>query len=120
MEIFMGVYCYTLRKDTKIVEGLKIARYGYAYKDRFWADGAFNRLTARAHSFAESAQYALKDSVDGVIIGEWEYAKNDKLPIMKVKDLPSCHVDCNSFNRGDYEIIGYLVKVGRKFKIERN
>ena len=116
----MGVYCYTLRKDVKNVDGLKIARYGYAYKDSFWCnDPVYRRTQARAHSFAERAYDNLIGEVDHVIIGEWEYAEKDRLPIMKINKLPEYYIDSHKFLNGDYEVIGYLVKVGRKLKIER-
>lgn len=55
----MGIYCYTMRKDVKEVNGMRIGRFAYAFKDGWGASRT--RTAQRLFSFAEKARDALPD-----------------------------------------------------------
>ena len=113
----MGVYQYTLRKETKVVDGIKIGRYGYACKHTYFRHSnhdryakMYNRLVGSVEAAADRAFEANAD-LEYAAIGEWKFASDpDGLAVIKV-NTPS-FADDTARN----EIVGYLKKEGRKFK----
>ena len=113
----MGVYQYTLRKETQTVDGTKIGRYGYAYKHSYFRHynqdryaTMYNRLVGSVEAAADRAFEANSD-LEYAAIGEWKYASEDEgLTVIKIKK--SSFAD----DTANHEVVGFLKKQGRKFK----
>lgn len=116
----MGVYQYTLRKETKTVDGVKIGRYGYAYKHSYFRHynqdryaTMYNRLVGSVEAAADRAFEANAD-LEYAAIGEWKYAnEGEGLTVIKVKNASFAD------DTSKHEVVGYLKKEGRKFKFVR-
>jgi hypothetical protein len=107
----MGVYCYTLRKPTKTVDGIVIAQYAYAYKDHFFDKQT--RHEALMHAAAERALSA-NYNVKHVVMGDWKYVESDEgLTVYAVSGLKEYFLDGGPIPNTIGEV-GTLRKVGRK------
>lgn len=110
----MGVYVYTLRKNTKKISGIEVAQYAYAYKDGWGADDVpVNRRKIAAGERAADAvstRYYVICS-DFAAIRE-NPSEHQRYFVVKARDQL-----CGSFSdttdpKG--EIVGYLALDGRK------
>lgn len=116
----MGMYQYTLRAGTKTVDGVEIARYGYAYK-RGWEwqpgrhDGSIGRKIAAYDAQAADAAYKNRH-VTHAIVGEWSYKDGEPVPVHLVEGgLPDQLNDHFSERR---PVVGYLVKRNGRYRFE--
>jgi len=117
----MGVYQYTLRKDTKIVDGVKIGRYAYGYKHSYFRHynqdryaKMYSRLVGSVEAAADRAFEANAD-LEYAVIGDWKYAsEGEGLTVIKVKNASFAD------DTAKHEFVGYLKKDGRKFKFIKN
>lgn len=120
----MGVYCYTFRKNTlKAIDSdtgapVEIGIFAYAYKESFWGSGDYNRMTARAHSMAEKA----RDANPNVVIATFGDPKNCNLDKGGEMSLYRVCPNMTYFmdTKAPGELIGKLIKEGRKYKFIRN
>ena len=119
----MGIYCYTLRKNTikaidmDIGAPTEIGVTEYAYKNSWNGGGAHNRMVGRAHAAAERARDANPNLVM-VVMGNPKEHDFDHYPNMTVY---RCSPDMEYFmdHKAPGEAIGYLYKEGKKFQFER-
>ena len=117
----MGVYQYTLRKDTKIVDGVKIGRYAYGYKHSYFRHynqdryaKMYNRLVGSVEAAAVRA-FEENPDLEYAVIGDWKYAsEGEGLTVIKVKNASFAD------DTAKHEFVGYLKKDGRKFKFVRD
>lgn len=110
----MGTYCYTLRTQTKTVDGMTIGRLSYAYKYSFWREsGAYRRRVAIMESHADNARYKNPD-LEYVILGEFSNAEKEKIPVFKIPKTLITHMDSSVPGT----LVGYLSKHGRKYIFE--
>lgn len=118
----MGIYVYTMRKDMLEVADMKIGRFSYAYKDGWGASRT--RTATRLMTMAERAQEAYPDLEYVVLADSFNRAKEYKLPIYRKQKCSDMCVEepkiqnPNSPYDFKIEVVGWLTKVGRKFKIE--
>jgi len=113
----MGVYQYTLRKDTKTVEGMKIGRYAYAYKhsNRAYECKPYRQRVNITEAAGERAAEALPD-LEYAIMGEWKHAVHPyDVAVIKLKKVVPSFAD--TIIPG--EVVGYIYKVGRKFIFQK-
>lgn len=113
----MGINVYSLRSDTRIIDGIEIARYGCAYKvsSRF-SPAEINRAT----SVGEKALAKIGDRVSHYIIGEWAHIGDTELriyPVAKVHKLAALSHD-GQFRYGDRQV-GYLIREGRRIVFKK-
>ena len=118
----MGIYCYTLRKDVREVDGITIGRFQYAYKEG-WGSSS-SRTAKRLHAFAEKAVYANPNISYGICADSFNNAAENEIPIYELPDQCSAFLDQpRIFNREtlktEVKVFGYLVKEGRSFKINK-
>lgn len=119
----MGIYCYTLRKNTikatdmDIGAPIEIGITQYAYKESWNGNGAYNRMVGKAHAAAERAREANPNLVL-VVMGNPKENDFDRYPNMTVY---RCRPDMEFFmdHKAPGEAIGYLYKVGKKYEFER-
>lgn len=119
----MGLYCYTLRKNTikatdmDIGAPIEIGITKYAYKESWNGSGDYNRMLGRVHAAAERARDANPNLVL-VTFGDPKENDFDKYPNMTVY---RCSPDMESFmdHQPPGPAVGYLYKVGKKFEFER-
>lgn len=109
----MGIYIYTRRKDMKEIQGKKIVRFGYAYKDG-WVRKQ-DRSVSRQLTMAEKAV----DETQGATLGfrgdDWKYATHpDGIPLFEIHETESCHNDADVSR----VYVGTLHKQGREFYIK--
>jgi hypothetical protein len=107
----MGVYRYTLRKETKVIDGLVIGRFGFAYKESFWSEGgAYKRRVAQALAAAERARYDLPD-LRYAIMGEFKDCADQPYAVF------DCDTKTESFSdtKTPGVVVGHIRKVGRKY-----
>ena len=120
----MGIYVYTLRKNTlkatdmDIGAPIEIGVTAYAYKESWNRSGEYNRMTARMHSMAERARDANPNLVL-VTFGnpkDYDFSRGGKMAVYRVRPTMTCFND----TAAPGEQVGYLYKNGRKFEFERN
>lgn len=114
----MGIYCYTMRKDVKEVNGMKIGRFAFAFKDGWGASQS--RTAKRLYAFAEKARWELPDIEYIVQADNFNDAAKWELPVYKInKNVDSCMEEPRFYNeetkRFEAIVVGYLTKVGREF-----
>lgn len=115
----MAMYWDTIRSETKVIDGVEIGRYSYAYKesssDRNYPGGPGRRVSA-AESLAANAQYKNKTVRHFVCAdtfttateeGYWVW-QIDRDPPLTLSGIPK-----------DALIVGYLRKEGRRFVFRR-
>jgi hypothetical protein len=120
----MGIYVYTLRKNTlkatdmDIGAPIEIGVTAFAYKEHWNSDDAiYKRTTARMHSMAERARDANPNLVL-VTFGNpknYDFSRGGKVAVYRVKPTMTHFYDTEA--PGDH--VGYLSKKGRKFEFER-
>jgi hypothetical protein len=120
----MGIYVYTLRKNTvsaidaDIGAPIEIGVTAYAYKYYWRGDSpSYNRLTARMEAMAELAREANPNLVL-VTFGspkEHDFDRDGKMAVYRVKPTMTSFYDTEAPG----EKVGYLCKRGRKFVFER-
>lgn len=116
-EIIMGVYVYTLRTETKpLVDGEIVGRAAYSYKQNyaFQPSPQYRRSVAAKHSHAERASTKLVGKVKYMVYGDkFEsgldvFYTGDRLPVVfEDTEWPG-------------KKVGKLVKIGRKWLIEKD
>ena len=125
----MGLYQYTMRKDTIEVDGLTIGRFSYAYKlGSDWQPGGetsqyildpktgyhrrkMNTTVVRLEAAAERARDALPNVECFVQCDSFKDAAQYDLPVFKVGTSVEQVLDCFEAS----ELIGHIRKIGRKF-----
>lgn len=119
----MGIYCYTLRKNTfkaidmDIGAPVEIGITKYAYKES-WNGGAdYNRIVGRAHAAAERARDANPNLVL-VTFGDpkdYDFNSDDTMTVYH------CNPDLEYFMDGKSPgtVIGYIYKNGKNFEFKR-
>ena len=118
----MGIYIYTLRKntvkaiDTEIGAPIEIGVTAYAYKESWNRCGAYNRMTARMHSMAERA----RDANPNLVLVTFGNPKDNdfskhSMPVYRVSPKMTSFYDTEAPG----ELVGYLSKQGRKIVFER-
>ncbi len=120
----MGIYCYTLRKNTikatdmDIGAPIEIGVTKYAYKESFSNDSkAYKMMTARAHSAAERARDANPNLVL-VTFGDpkdHDFDRDDGMFVYRV----SCDMEYFMDSNMPGKQFGKLNKVGKKYEFER-
>ena len=118
----MGIYCYTMRKDVKEVNGMTIGRFEFAFKDGW--DAHKTRAAKLKFAFAEKAREALPDVEYIVQCKNFNDAAKWELPVYKInKNTDFCYEEPRYYNREtdmcEPVIVGYLVKEGRNFRIKK-
>jgi hypothetical protein len=118
----MGIYIYTLRKNTlkatdmDIGSPIEIGVTAFAYKESWNRCGAYNRMTARMHSMAWRAREA---NPNLVLVTFGDPKDNDfsklSMPVYRVSPEMTRFYDTEAPG----ELIGYLYKKGRAFKFDR-
>lgn len=121
----MGIYVYTLRKNTltaidmDIVAPVQIGIVAYAYKHSWgWDSPVYKRNTARLHSMAEKAR-AANPNLELVTFGnpkDYDFSRGGKMAVYRVKPWLTSFYDTSAPG----ELAGYLFKNGRKFEFENN
>lgn len=114
----MGVYVYTMRNDILEVEGKKIARFSYAYKEGWGARST--RTASRLHTFAERARANHPEVELCIGSDSFKDAEKYELPIYKINRRSDCFLDQPKVDHEDgyrVVIVGYLVKEGRKYRV---
>lgn len=120
----MGIYCYTFRKntlkaiDTDTGAPVEIGIFAYAYKESFWVNGEYNRKTARAHAAAERAREANPNVVLTTFGDPKSYKFNQGESMDIYRTCPNMTYFMDTKTPG--ELVGKLIKEGRKFKFVRN
>jgi len=119
----MGIYVYTLRKNTLKVTDMDIGApieigvTDFAYKE-YWDGGAvYKRTTARLHSMADRARNANPNLVL-VTFGnpkDHNFDRDGKMAVYRVKPTMTHFYDTGVPG----EQVGYLYQNGRKFEFER-
>ncbi len=119
----MGIYVYTLRKNTTkatdmdIGAPIEIGVTAYAYKESWNGGAAYNRMTARLHNMAERARDANPNLVL-VTFGnpkDYDFTREGKMAVYRTS--PDMEYFYDSKAPGD--LVGYLFKKNRKFEFER-
>jgi hypothetical protein len=119
----MGIYVYTLRKNTikatdmDIGAPVQIGVTQYAYKVSYSGGGSYNRLTARMHTMAQRA----REANPNVVLVTWGNPKDyDFSPFGKMI-VYRTRADMTSFydTASPGEIVGYLYKRNGKFEFQR-
>lgn len=119
----MGIYIYTLRKNTikatdmDIGAPINIGVTAYAYKQSNSGGGAYNRMRARMHALANRAREANPNLVV-VTLGnpkDYDFGSEGKMAVYRTS--PHLEYFYDTVNPG--ELIGYLYKRNRKFEFER-
>lgn len=89
----MGIYCYTLRSNTRELAGMKIAQYKFAYKESLRQySGGYGRMVALAHAAADRAESKVGE-FEYFIMGDWS-PRSYKIPVYhKEGNLPSSFLD---------------------------
>jgi hypothetical protein len=107
----MGVYQYTFRTETKIVDGIEIGIFKYAWKHCWGA--STSRYAKIASTKAERARDR-NANVKYAVVGDFKYAETERLPVYET--------DRTEFADGGEpgKLVGYLTKTGRKFIFKRN
>ena len=127
----MGVYQYTRRSDTKTIDGLKLARYAFAYK--LGCDGWFpsntswyskvNGSVKRIEAFACRALEKTKDCDFFIVADSFnpEYATETVgIPVFRISDR---YRDAYQFTEEASDIgvlCGYLYRRGKKIRFVAN
>jgi hypothetical protein len=120
----MGIYVYTLRKNTikatdmDIGAPVQIGVTEYAYKESYSRGGAYNRMTARMHALAERA----REANPNIALVTWGNPKNYDFStpysnMAVYQTSPGMEYFCDTANPG--EMVGYLYKRNGKFEFER-
>ena len=119
----MGIYCYTLRKNTikatdmDINAPIEIGITAYAYKESSYRTKEYKMMTGRAHAAAERAREANPNLVL-VTWGnpkEYDFTREGKMAVYRT----SPHMEYFYDSKNPGELVGYLFKVGKKFEFER-
>jgi hypothetical protein len=119
----MGVYVYTLRKNTiKAIDNdigapIDIGITAYAYKCSYNGGGRYERLVARQRASAERARDANPNLVL-VTFGspkDYDFSREGKMEVYRVKPTLTSFYDTEAPG----EKVGYLTKTGRKFVFTR-
>ncbi len=105
----MGVYCYTLRKQTRQIDGVTIGRTAYAYKDHW--DAYRSPFVARQHAAAERARNA-NPKLTRVIMGDWKYAATEPLPVFEISEGLTAFMD----HKSPGPVVGYVTKSGGRYR----
>lgn len=120
----MGIYCYTLRKNTikatdmDIGAPIEIGVTKYAYKEAFWDDSkAYKMMVARSHNAAERARDANPNLVLVTFGDPKEHDFNDEPNMTVYRCAPTMEYFMD--HKAPGEAIGYLYKNGKKFQFER-
>lgn len=114
----MGTSIYSLRSDTRSVDGIKIARYGFSHQDGWDSRGALTR----AFSVGERAIEKIGADVTHFIMGDWETvgAEGCAHPTYVYKKTPTEYrptlsATCSDTGlRQGERIVGILFRRGRK------
>ena len=119
----MGIYVYTLRKNTlkatdmDVGAPIEIGVTAFAYKESYRGGGDYNRTTARMHSMAERARDANPNLVL-VTFGnpkDHDFDRDSKMAVYRVTPTMTHFYDTGVPG----EQVGYLYRNGRKFEFER-
>lgn len=105
----MGVYCYTLRKGTREIDGMTIGQSAYAYKCH-WGDydSPYVKRMLAAGRRAREAQ----PDLDLIIMGHFHNIRDCDTPVFKVSTHMSSYLDgCNPG-----PVVGHLRREGRKLR----
>jgi acetone carboxylase gamma subunit len=110
----MGIYVYTLRAETRIVDGVEIGHYGYAYKSGWdWhADSTVGSIKRRIRALFAKAENAAHKNRDVRHFIAHHFAKiTEPTPVFataKVHDVIEEEIPG--------VIVGYLRRDGRKLR----
>lgn len=118
----MGIYCYTLRKNTikaidmDIGAPIELGTTQYAFKESWNGGAAYKRLVNRMFSLAEKARDANPNLVL-VVMGDPKNNDFDKhkMPVFRVSPEYEFHYD----GRSPGDVVGYLYKNGKRYEFER-
>lgn len=109
----MGTYVYTFRKAARIVDGLAIGQFKFAYKYGGWPDSRVERARDLLLGTARRSRDAVPASQRLAIMGDW--SGEEPLAVYDVDP------DVASFYDGPNPgpVAGYVRKVGRAWRFER-
>lgn len=114
----MGMYQYTRRTETKTIAGIKVGRFGYAYKLSAYdgwqpCSSRSNRTVRLFESQADRAYAKTKDVQFFIVADSFNAAEFGKgLPVFQITGGVSQFTECVS-DVGKQ--VGTLTKVGKKF-----
>ncbi len=115
----MAMYWDTIRCETKIIDGIEIGRYSYAYKEsssqRNYPGGAGRRVRA-AESRAEDAVYKNRKVRHFVCADSFATATEDGYWVWQIDRDPAMSICAIP---KDALIVGYLRKEGGRFVFRR-
>jgi len=122
-KIEMGIYCYTLRKNTikaidmDIVVPIEIGVTKYAYKESSSLSAEYRRMVGRAHAAAERARDANPNLVL-VTFGdpkEHNFDTDGNMTVYRCSPVLEYFMD----HKAPGEAFGYLYKEDKKLKFKR-
>lgn len=114
----MGTDEYTLRGESKVVGGIKIARYAHSYKHRFGYFPGSIAVSAK-ESRACDAQYKHR-GVRHFIIGDhfWN-CETEEMPVFMInpdmEQLRMSYADTGKYLSEHSTVIGHLIKVNGRY-----
>ncbi len=115
----MAMYWDTIRSETKVIDGVEIGRYSYAYKesssDRNYPGGPGRRVSA-AESLASNAQYKNRKVRHFVCADSFATATEDGYWVWQIDRDPP--LTLSSIPK-DAVIVGYLRKEGGRYVFRR-
>ncbi len=108
----MGMYWYTLRAETKTIDGIVIGRYSYAYKES-WDNfpGSSSKTARLAETHAENAKYDNRDVRHFIMADSFATACQDGYYVFRIDYEPSGHV----VEIPNATVVGYLRKERGRF-----
>lgn len=115
----MAIYWNTIRSETKVIDGIEIGRYSYAYKESWsynnYPGGRGQRVRA-AESRAEDALHKNRNVRHFVFADSFADATEDGYSVWRINREPSLSI---STIPNDAVMVGYLRKEGRRFVFRR-
>lgn len=110
----MGLYHYTLRAETKTIDGIEIGRYGFAYKERF--DALSSPRVCAMRSRGEDASFTNSKVRHFIMADSFKEACEEGYYVFQIDRCPSALV--TETIRGAI-VVGYIRKVGGRFVFRR-
>jgi hypothetical protein len=112
----VGIYVYTLRAETRNIDGREIGTMKFAYKiHNYWRGdpgyGSYTRSIAVFHALAEKARWKNRD-LTLVILGDFKNAERERLPVHEISTRRSDWADTDTLG----PIVGHVEKVGRGYR----
>ena len=112
----MAIYHNTIRSETKVIDGLEIGRYTYAYKES-WSSGNYpggrGRRVSLAEMHATNAAYKNRHVRHFIMADSFSEATQEGYYVFRVDREPA--ISCAEIKG---EVVGRLRKEGNRFRFE--